>query len=82
MWDNRFEEIVRRYLPLLSADEVLEEDLDLREYGLDSLSTVELLSELEHTYEFQFAEEALTLETFRTPGVLWRALSAMREPVS
>ena len=80
MWDSQFADLLRRELPFLSSEEPLDEDLPLREYGLDSLGTVELLSALEAAYQIRFSDEALTLETFRTPAVLWQALSAMRAP--
>ena len=44
MWDNQFEELLRQYLPFLAADEQLSADTPLREFGLDSLAMVELLS--------------------------------------
>lgn len=78
MWDSQFEQLIRSHLPFLSESEPLEEDTSLREYGLDSLGTVELLSILESEYNLRFSEDALTLETFETPAVLWRALTAMR----
>jgi acyl carrier protein len=75
MWDNQFEELLRQYLPFLSADEQLTADTPLREFGLDSLAMVELLASLESTYDVRFEDDALTLDTFETPGVLWKALS-------
>jgi acyl carrier protein len=77
MWDTQFEQLLRQALPFLSADEPLDEGTSLREYGLDSLSTVELLSALEAAYRIRFSDEALALETFRTPATVWEALSAM-----
>lgn len=76
MWDLQFEELVRRQLPFLPTDEELHGDSSLREFGLDSLGTVELLSALESAYQIRFSDDALTLETFATPMVLWEALSA------
>ena len=81
MWDERFEESVRRYLPYLPADEELAADTPLRDFGLDSLATVELLSALEASYEVRFQDEALSLATFETPEVLWKTLSRIREQV-
>jgi len=77
-WDSQFEQTIRRYLPFLSSEELLEEDTPLREYGLDSLGTVELLSVLESEYHLRFSEEDLVLENFADPGVLWRALTRSR----
>lgn len=77
MWDTQFEQLLRRHLPFLGADEPLEEHTSLRDLGLDSLGCVEVLAELEQTYRMRFTDAALTLETFETPGVLWRALTAL-----
>jgi acyl carrier protein len=78
MWDENFEDLVRRFLPYLAADEPLEQDARLRDYGLDSLATVELLACLESTYRVRFDDDALSLATFETPGILWKALSTFR----
>ncbi|GAA3166242.1 hypothetical protein GCM10010466_66270 [Planomonospora alba] len=82
MWDQQFEEILRPHLPFLPADEKLDPDTGLRDFGLDSLGMVELLATLESVYDVRFRDDALTLDTFATPGLLWSALSAVREPVA
>ncbi|KPI28840.1 phosphopantetheine-binding protein [Streptomyces sp. NPDC086989] len=78
-WDKNFEELLREYLPFLSAEEPLEADTDLRAVGLDSLGVVELLGSLEGAYDVRFTDEALSLETFATPAVLWEQIGALRE---
>jgi nodulation protein F len=78
MWDTQFDELLRRQLPFLAADEPLAGDASLREYGLDSLATVELLGALESTYQVRFSDDLLTLDTFASPAVLWRALTTLR----
>jgi acyl carrier protein len=75
MWSD-FEETVRQFLPYLPEDEALSPDAELRDYGLDSLATVELLAALENRFGMRFPEDALSLENFRTPAVLWSALTA------
>jgi acyl carrier protein len=77
MWDQQFEEILREYLPFLSADEKLAESTGLRDLGLDSMGIVELLGTLEGAYQVRILDEALTVDTFATPGVLWATLSKM-----
>jgi len=74
MWDEQFEEIVRKQLPLLDAGEPLAADLVLRDYGLDSMSTVELLAALESGYGVRFADDAMDMENFATPETIWRTL--------
>src|SRR5437764_7643303 len=68
MWDSSFEETLRSFLPFLPTEEALAPETPLKEYGLDSLATVELLAVLEQNYNVRFADEALNLETFESPG--------------
>ncbi|CAL9567750.1 hypothetical protein SUDANB58_04773 [Streptomyces sp. enrichment culture] len=78
MWDTKFEDLLRGFLPFLGADEPLTEDTGLRDLGLDSLGIVELLATLENEYGVRFHDDALGKETFETPGVLWKVLSGLR----
>lgn len=75
--DERFEDLLRKYLPFLPAEYPLTDDTALREHGLDSMGVVELLADLENGYHVRFRDEALTMETFATPGVLWNTLSSL-----
>ncbi|MGW2649309.1 phosphopantetheine-binding protein [Streptomyces sp. NPDC001393] len=77
-WDKKFEELLRDYLPFLDADEPLEADTDLRLSGLDSLAAVELLGSLESAYAVRFVDEALSLDTFATPAVLWETVTRLQ----
>lgn len=79
MWDQQFEDVLRRHLPFLPAGEGLAGDASLRDLGLDSLGTVELLAELESAYGVRFVDDALSLETFETPAVLWETLCELGE---
>ncbi|MFI9024302.1 phosphopantetheine-binding protein [Streptomyces sp. NPDC053560] len=76
-WDDQFEELVRGFLPFMDAAESLTEDLNMREAGLDSLGAVELLAALEDLYQVRFVDDALTMDTFATPGVLWGTVSKL-----
>lgn len=78
MWDTRFEQLLRGFLPYLSESEPLAEDAPLRDLGLDSMGAVELLSSVEDLYEVRLDDDALTLATFETPATLWRAVAAVR----
>ncbi|MGI5472218.1 phosphopantetheine-binding protein [Streptomyces sp. CA-132043] len=76
-WDDQFEELVRGFLPFMDAAEPLTEDLNMREAGLDSLGAVELLAALEDLYQVRFVDDALTMDTFATPEVLWGTVSKL-----
>jgi acyl carrier protein len=77
VWNDRFEQLLRGYLPYLSPDEPLVADLELRDYGLDSLASVELLSAIEAEFGVRIADDDLSLDTFQTPTVLWQAVSTV-----
>jgi acyl carrier protein len=79
MWDKQFENMLRRYLFFLSAEQELHPDLDLREFGLDSLSVVDLLVSLESTYGVQLTDDLLSMDTFKTPALLWNTLSSIQD---
>jgi acyl carrier protein len=79
MWDERFEEFLRRHLPFLPADAVLDEDLSLGDFGLDSMGLVGLLADLEKGYDVRFVDDSLNMENFSTPGRLWLILSALED---
>ncbi|PYC66956.1 phosphopantetheine-binding protein [Micromonospora arborensis] len=80
MWDDQFEVSLRRHLPFIAPGEQLTPDTSLRDFGLDSLGTVELLAALESAYDVRFSDDALSMETFETPEVLWTTLSTLRTP--
>lgn len=41
-------------------------DEDLREHGMDSLNCIAIIVEIEDFYHFEFADEDLVIENFRT----------------
>ncbi|MFI9387108.1 acyl carrier protein [Kutzneria sp. NPDC052558] len=79
MWNEQFDTVLRQYLPFLPADEPLDPDIDLRDFGLDSLGIVDVLGALEQAFQIRFTEDLLTADTFRTPKVLWTAVAGLRD---
>ena len=69
-----------RYVELLSGflkfrgDQVITEDSGLRELGLDSMQSIELLFALEDTFGVAMPDELLTEKTFASAGSLWQAV--------
>ncbi|MBT2546209.1 acyl carrier protein [Streptomyces sp. ISL-44] len=78
-WDGAFEAVVRPFLPYLSPDAKLTGDAELRDLGLDSMGTVELLAALEGAYDVRFLDDALKLENFASPDILWNTLITQTE---
>jgi acyl carrier protein len=54
----------------------------LEDFGLDSLGTVQLLADLEDTFDRELPEEALHETTFQTVDSLWQAFQRFATPVA
>ena len=76
MDDARFERVLRKRLKFLEPDAPLPDDAALQELGLDSMQAVELLLDLEDELGIVLPDEAMTAETFATPGSLKAAVAA------
>ncbi len=77
-WDDSFERLLRDALPLLPADVSLGEDTCLKDHGMDSMASIDLLLKLEGHYQVSLPDEALTSATFADPGALWSVLNGLR----
>lgn len=55
----------------MAPGEHLSGEIQLVQYGLDSMGTVTLLVALESALDVQFPDEALVPETFETADRLW-----------
>ena len=78
MWNDKFQALLRAHLPFLPADEELRPDLDLREFGLDSLGVVDLLMSLESEFDIRLTDDVLSMDTFASPGTLWAAVARIQ----
>lgn len=78
-WPPEFESTLRAHLPGLEPNESLNGDMQLVQYGLDSMGTVTLLVDLESALDLQFPDEALAPETFETAAVLWEQARRLRQ---
>jgi acyl carrier protein len=76
--DPGFERILRGVLPLLDEGR-LRADTDLLAAGLDSMKAVQLLTEIEDTYQVIIPDEAVLGDVFATPGDLWQLVREQRE---
>ncbi|MEV5886678.1 phosphopantetheine-binding protein [Streptomyces sp. NPDC052020] len=73
-WDT-FSRLVAQFLVRLTGD--IERDTNLEEAGLDSLSLVELVAEIETRFDVEFPVEMLNWDTFATAGTLYAATVAL-----
>jgi acyl carrier protein len=77
MMDREFTEVVASHLPLLNGRTVTASS-SLREFGLDSMRSIDLLFALEDTFGVSLPDEDLNDATFATAGSLWQAFDAAR----
>lgn len=78
VWDGQFETILRAHLPALSLAQPLRPDDSLRDLGLDSIGTLEILLALEDLYGVEIHEESIGHDPFASAGHLWSAVRDWR----
>lgn len=74
----RFEQCLRRHLRLVKPDSI-NYDLKLVQLGLDSMTAVALLLDMEKTFNIRFPDDMIVEGTFRTAGALKKAVQLLRE---
>jgi acyl carrier protein len=73
---HEFQEILRSHLPYAETVDFSPVD-ELASLGLDSMSVVQLLADLESGFDVDIPDDILDEETFATVGSLWLALSTL-----
>ncbi|MEV4517022.1 phosphopantetheine-binding protein [Dactylosporangium sp. NPDC049525] len=76
---DRYTTVLRRHLKYLPDSAPLPADADLRSLGLDSMAAVDLLFDLEDTFDLVLPDEALVEQTFTTPQALQDTLQRIDE---
>lgn len=76
--NTRFEQCLRRHLRLLKSDSI-DYAVDLAQLGLDSMTAVALLLDMEKTFAIRFPDEMIGEHTFRTAGALKKAVQQLLE---
>ena len=74
----QFEEALRRHLRSTKANEI-NYDTELVQLGLDSMTAVAVLLDMEKTFGIRFPDDMLVEGTFRTAGKLKEAVQLLRE---
>ena len=75
---TQFEEVLRRHLRSAKAN-AIKYDAELVQLGLDSMTTVAVLLDMEKTFNIRFPDDMLVEGTFRTAGKLKEAVQMLRE---
>lgn len=70
-------DLLRNRLRLQQRQQDLEIDSSLQALGLDSMTAIELLLDLERTFGIVLPDALLTAETFRTPATLEVAVRSL-----
>lgn len=78
-WDERYEAVLRKVLPRLTAEGDVKPESSLKAAGLDSLAMVELLVQVEQEFDVSIPDDELRPESFATPASLWSVVSSLRE---
>ncbi|MBO2450273.1 acyl carrier protein [Actinomadura barringtoniae] len=78
--EAQFATLIRPYLRFLPEGEEVKPDSRLRDLGLDSMQAIELLFDIEDSYQVTLPDERLNDQTFETADSLWRAVDDERGP--
>lgn len=71
-----FQDVLRPHLPYADSGELADSD-ELAALGLDSMSIVALLGDLEEQYGIELPDDILNEATFATVGSLWATLARL-----
>jgi acyl carrier protein len=75
---TQFEECLRRHLRSAKPASI-NYDVELVQLGLDSMTAVAVLLDVEKTFGIRFPDEMIVEGTFRTAGRLKAAIQLLRE---
>jgi acyl carrier protein len=73
----QFEECLRRHLRSAKPN-AINYDMELAQLGLDSMTAVAILLDIERTFNIRFPDDMLVEGTFRTAGRLKEAVQKLR----
>jgi acyl carrier protein len=76
--DEAFERTLRTYARYLTQDDPIDTNASLMDIGVDSLAMIQLLVDIEETFDVAFPDDMLTPEVFATPATLWQAVVTIR----
>ena len=75
---TQFEEVLRRHLRSAKTD-AIKYDVELTQLGLDSMTAVAVLLDMEKMFGIKFPDDMLVEGTFRTAGRLKEAVLLLRQ---
>lgn len=72
--DPNLEQILRAHARFVATGTDIDPDLPLASLGVDSLDIIELVVQLEGTFDVEIPPDQVTPQTFATPASIWRLL--------
>ena len=75
---TQFEEVLRRHLRSAMPNSI-DYEVELAQLGLDSMTAVAVLLDMEKTFKIRFPDDMLVEGTFRTAGRLKEAVQKLRD---
>ncbi|HHP1111527.1 MULTISPECIES: phosphopantetheine-binding protein [Bacillus cereus group] len=75
--NSKFIEIINKYLQVDMGANT--QNMSLKDLGLDSLASIDLLLELEDEFDVVFSDELLTEKTFENANTLWKIVHKLKE---
>ncbi|MEE6146315.1 phosphopantetheine-binding protein [Bacillus cereus] len=78
MIDEKLLEVIKKHLNEIGANDITDFDKDLKDMGLDSLGSINLLLDIEEAYDIVIPDEYLTDETFSTANTLWELIKKVK----
>lgn len=79
--DQQFMTLIQSRLKYIQAGATLQMEQELKPLGLDSMAAVDLLLDLEDTYNVALSDKYLTNETFATAQSLWLVINQLQSSV-
>ncbi len=78
---DKFRSVLDNYISIDNGDEI-QFDRPLTELGLDSVAVIQLMIDIEMTFDVVFPDELLSAETFETAGSLWAVVESLMNSTS
>lgn len=80
MNEDKFLTMLRRHLRYLPSGHSLGMSDNLKQLGLDSFATIDLLLDIEDNYGVSLSDRILMEGTFSTPQALWGVVQGLVAP--
>ncbi|MET9025956.1 phosphopantetheine-binding protein [Nocardia sp. NPDC004168] len=77
-WSEEYENLLRRHVTAVAAEESLRAEAPFGDLGIDSPSIISLLVEAEEIFEITIPDDELNGETFHSPLSFWRVIDRLR----